>query len=69
MPLTIQLREKTTIPVEVDSIKMEAVREQTSDGAGTLLAFDPDETVHAVCNVSGKDAILAYLAEHYGRAR
>ncbi|MBI1312779.1 formylmethanofuran dehydrogenase subunit C [bacterium] len=31
MPLTIQLREKTTIPVEVDSIRMETVRTQSAD--------------------------------------
>lgn len=31
MPLTIRLREKTTIPVEVDSIRLETVREQSAD--------------------------------------
>ena len=31
MPLTIRLRDKTSIPVEVDSIQLETVREQSSD--------------------------------------
>lgn len=31
MPLTIRLREKTSIPVEVDSIQLETVREQSAD--------------------------------------
>jgi formylmethanofuran dehydrogenase subunit C len=31
MPLTIRLRKKTTIPVEVDSIQMENVRTQSND--------------------------------------
>jgi formylmethanofuran dehydrogenase subunit C len=31
MPLTIRLREKTSIPVEVDSIRLETVREQSPD--------------------------------------
>mgnify|MGYP002623138583 CR=1 FL=1 len=31
MPLVISLREKTSIPVEVDSVRLEAVREQSLD--------------------------------------
>lgn len=37
MPLTIRLREKTTIPVEVDSIQLETVRSQSSDEVKSTL--------------------------------
>ena len=45
MPLTIQLREKTTIPVEVDSIKMESVREQTADQVRATLVQNGNKQV------------------------
>jgi formylmethanofuran dehydrogenase subunit C len=37
MPLTIRLREKTSIPVEVDSIQLETVREQSVDDVKATL--------------------------------
>ncbi len=40
MPLTISLRNKTSIPLEVDTIRLETVREQSSDAvARTLIYF------------------------------
>lgn len=58
MPLTIQLREKTTIPVEVDSIKMEAVREQTADEVRATLVQNGNKQVELgeFFNVSGSAA-------------
>jgi formylmethanofuran dehydrogenase subunit C len=46
MPLTIQLREKTTIPVEVDSIRMETVRTQTADQVRATLVQNGNKQVN-----------------------
>lgn len=45
MPLTIQLREKTTIPVEVDTIHMETVRAQTADEVRATLVQNGNRQV------------------------
>jgi formylmethanofuran dehydrogenase subunit C len=37
MPLTLRLKQRTSIPIEVDSIRLEAVREQSPDQIKTTL--------------------------------
>ncbi len=45
MPLTIQLREKTTIPIEVDSVQMETVRTQSADEVRATLVQNGNKQV------------------------
>jgi len=58
MPLTIRLRQKTSIPVEVDSIQLNVVREQSADQVrATLVQYgNRQEQLGEFFDVSGSAA-------------